>query len=287
MRKMLCLLLMLAMLTPCLPALAEDTDALDVILLSSASIEPLQETLRPGKAVTLRFTSPVDGTVTLLLRNAETLETVLPVAKDYPVTAGENQMLWNGTYEGVFAPEGIYRLVAQFSDGSEADTAILVGQIAPFLTSISALESTEDGEVHLSFYASENGRLTLGLWGASWSLLENIDISAGTNEVTVDATALSPDTVAISLTLTDDTGYCSNEEHVAVNPASFGILPTATLTADHPPRRRHPRRRRPHADAIPYADGSSDTIPHAVALTHTLAHADPEHHLHAVLRQPV
>ena len=55
MRKMLCLLLMLAMLTPCLPALAEDTDALDVILLSSASIEPLQETLRPGKAVTLRF----------------------------------------------------------------------------------------------------------------------------------------------------------------------------------------------------------------------------------------
>ena len=80
MRKMLCLLLMLAMLTPCLPALAEDTDALDVILLSSASIEPLQETLRPGKAVTLRFTSPVDGTVTLLLRNAETLETVLPVA---------------------------------------------------------------------------------------------------------------------------------------------------------------------------------------------------------------
>ena len=64
MRKMLCLLLMLAMLTPCLPALAEDTDALDVILLSSASIEPLQETLRPGKAVTLRFTSPVDGTAT-------------------------------------------------------------------------------------------------------------------------------------------------------------------------------------------------------------------------------
>lgn len=165
MRKMLCLLLMLAMLTPCLPALSEDTDALDVILLSSASIEPLQETLRPGKAVTLRFTSPVDGTVTLLLRNSETLETVLPVAKDYPVTAGENQMLWNGTYEGVFAPEGIYRLVAQFSDGSEADTAILVGQIAPFLTSISALESTEDGEVRLSFYASENGRLTLGLWG--------------------------------------------------------------------------------------------------------------------------
>ena len=51
MRKMLCLLLLLAMLTPCLPALAEDTDALDVILLSSASIEPLQETLRPGKAV--------------------------------------------------------------------------------------------------------------------------------------------------------------------------------------------------------------------------------------------
>lgn len=114
MRKMLCLLLMLAMLTPCLPALAEDTDALDVILLSSASIEPLQETLRPGKAVTLRFTSPVDGTVTLLLRNSETLETVLPVAKDYPVTAGENQMLWNGTYEGVFAPEGIYRLVVNF-----------------------------------------------------------------------------------------------------------------------------------------------------------------------------
>ena len=41
------------------------------------------------------------------------------------------------------------------------------------------------------------------------------------------------------------------------------------------------------ADAIPYADGSSDAIPHAVALAHAFAHADPEHHLHAVLRQPV
>ena len=61
MRKMLCLLLMLAMLTPCLPALSEDTDALDVILLSSASIEPLQETLRPGKAVTT-CASASDGT---------------------------------------------------------------------------------------------------------------------------------------------------------------------------------------------------------------------------------
>ena len=104
MRKMLCLLLMLAMLTPCLPALAEDTDALDVILLSSASIEPLQETLRPGKAVTLRFTSPVDGTVTLLLRNSETLETVLPVAKDYPVTAvsrrKESTGLWRSSPTG-------------------------------------------------------------------------------------------------------------------------------------------------------------------------------------------
>ena len=130
MRKMLCLLLMLAMLTPCLPALAEDTDALDVILLSSASIEPLQETLRRGcreilRAADRKDLSHKDAMIYLsmrtnhrLLRNAERLETVLPVAKDYPVTAGENQMLWNGTYEGVFAPEGIYRLVAQFSDGS-------------------------------------------------------------------------------------------------------------------------------------------------------------------------
>ena len=40
-------------------------------------------------------------------------------------------------------------------------------------------------------------------------------------------------------------------------------------------------------EGVGEGDGSSDTIPHAVALTHTLAHADPEHHLHAVLRQPV
>ena len=107
--------------------------------------------------------------------------------------------------------------------------------------------------------------------------------------MTVDATALSPDTVAISLTLTDNTGYCSNEEHVAVNPASFGILPTATPTAEPSPTptASPTPSPAPHADAIPYADGSSDTIPHAVALAHTLAHADPEHHLHAVLRQPV
>ena len=82
MRKMLCLLLVLAMLTPCLPALAEDTDALYVILLSSAAIEPLQETLRPGKGVTLRFTSPVDGAATLLLLGWATWMSTTPAGGD-------------------------------------------------------------------------------------------------------------------------------------------------------------------------------------------------------------
>ena len=49
MRKMLCLLLMLAMLTPCLPALAEDTDALDVILLSSAEMEVRKGAICPTR----------------------------------------------------------------------------------------------------------------------------------------------------------------------------------------------------------------------------------------------
>ena len=184
-----------------------------------------------------------------------------------------------------FAPEGIYRLVAQFSDGSEADTAILVGQIAPFLTSISALESTEDGEVRLSFYASENGRLTLGLWGASWSLLENIDISAGTNEVTVDATRPfaghrrnQPDADGQHRLLLER-GACGSESGILRHPADGDPDCRAIPHADGIPHADAV----PHADAIPYADGSSDAIPHAVAL----AHADPEHHLHTVLRQPV
>ena len=94
MRKLLCLLLML-MLLPVAPVWAEG---------AALSIETPAEAIRPGKAFLLNFTTPAEGECDLVLRDMAG-HFVMDVVTDLPVFAGQNQMWWNGTANGVSPAE--------------------------------------------------------------------------------------------------------------------------------------------------------------------------------------
>ncbi len=221
MRKLLCLLLALLMLP--LGASAEGP---------ALSLEIPAEAIRPGKAFLLSFTVPGEGTCDLFLRSSKG-ETVMEVVTGLNVTAGLNQMWWNGTANGASPAEGVYDLVLQM-DGAQVAGTVVVGPHAPYLTSIVPQKDAASKLLTVDFYASTAGLLTVGLWnGNVWSLLENRSVSAGMNQVIWDASAMAENTSALTLTLTDSTGYSSNEEHVLLRPEEFGIefaAPTAEPT---------------------------------------------------------
>ena len=217
MRKLLCLLLTLLVL-PALagaesPALAIDTPA---------------EAVRPGKAFLLTFTVLQAGSCDLTLRDMQG-GYVMDVVSDVAVSAGSNQLWWNGTSGGISPAEGVYQLVLAM-DGAEAACTVVIGSHAPYLTSILPVKDAEAQTLTVDFYASVDGLLTVGLWsGNVWSLLENRQIEGGMNQVVWDASAITENASALTLTLTDSTGFSSNEEHVSISPEDFGVsFATAT-----------------------------------------------------------
>ena len=217
MRKLLCLLLTLLVL-PALagaesPALAIDTPA---------------EAVRPGKAFLLTFTAPQAGSCDLTLRDMQG-GYVMDVVSDVSVSAGSNQLWWNGTSGGISPAEGVYQLVLSM-DGAETACTVVIGSHAPYLTSIMPVKDAEAQTMTVDFYASVDGLLTVGLWsGNVWSLLENRQIEGGMNQVVWDASAITENASALTLTLTDSTGFSSNEEHVSISPEDFGVsFATAT-----------------------------------------------------------
>lgn len=221
MRKLLCLLMTLMLLPLAVfaegPALSIDTPA---------------EAIRPGKAYLLSFSVPHDGECDLILRDNQD-NFVMDVVTDLPVYAGQNQMWWNGTAGGVSPAENVYKLVVAM-DGQEASCTVVIGDQAPYLTSIVPTKDIETQTMTVDFYASVEGLLTVGVYrGNVWSLLENRSVSGGMNQIVWDASAMKEGTTALTLTLTDATGFSSNEEHISVSPEEFGVVfatpvPTAT-----------------------------------------------------------
>ena len=213
MRKLLCLMLMLLFI-PVLPASAES---------AALGIQTPAEAIRPGKAFMLTFSAPAEGTCDLLLRDRAG-NPVMDVVLSLPVQAGSNQLWWNGTSAGVPAAEGVYQLVLAMN-GMEASCTLMVGPQAPYLTSILPVKDAESQTMTVDFYASVEGLLSVGLWnGNVWSLLENRRIEAGMNQVVWDASGIPEKASALTLTLTDSTGFSSNEEHIAVSPEDFGVV---------------------------------------------------------------
>ncbi len=212
MRKLLCILL--ALMTLPLYALAE---------APALSIDTPAEAIRPGKAFLLSFTVPSEGECDLLLRDMNG-QFVMDVVNDLPVYAGVNQLWWNGTSGGVSPAEGAYQL-ALVMDGQEASCTVVIGSHAPYLTSIVPVKDAENKTLTVDFYASVEGLLSVGLWsGNVWKLLENRSVQGGMNRVVWDASSMTEDTAALTLTLTDGSGFSSNEEHINVSPEDFGLV---------------------------------------------------------------
>ncbi len=212
MRKLLCILLALMLLPLYAPAEAP-----------ALSIDTPAEAIRPGKAFLLSFTVPSQGECDLLLRDMNG-QFVMDVVNDLPVSAGSNQLWWNGTSGGVSPAEGAY-LLALIMDGRETSCTVVIGSHAPYLTSITPVKNAENKTLTVDFYASVEGLLSVGLWsGNVWKLLENRSVQGGMNRIVWDASDMTEDTAALTLTLTDGSGFSSNEEHISVRPEDFGIV---------------------------------------------------------------
>lgn len=223
MRKYLSLLLVLILLLPCL-ALGEAGAGL--------SVSALEDVLRPGKAVLITFTVPEAGAVNLRLLDDSGAEVSVAVL-NLAAQQGENSVWWNGTYGGVPAPEGSYRLVLE-QNGQTAETPVTVGAVAPYLTGIEANSTlvTPEQPLTVSFYASCGGRLTTGLrTGDNWRQLSSWDVEAGKNTLTWEDVSAFDGDVVFTIMLTDSEGYASNEEQLAVTLSGF-VASNETLVMD-------------------------------------------------------
>ena len=214
MRKFLSMLLCLSLLMaalPVRPVLAEEY---------RPTVEPVTETIRPGKATLLAFTVPESGPVSLRLVNGAG-ETVSVVVEDYWATVGRNELWWNGTHESVFAPVGTWQLELSAGEGT-VSTPVTVGVAAPYLTGIMSGVELTSRTMTVSFYASVDGLLSVGaVVNGAWTLIDSRNITAGQNVYIWDMSAANPATTALTLTLTDAQGYPSNEEHISVGPDDF------------------------------------------------------------------
>ena len=214
MRKLLSMLLCLCLLTAALPAQKAQAEEY------RPAVEPVTETIRPGKATLLAFTVPESGPVSLRLVSGAG-ETVSVVVEDYWATVGRNELWWNGTYESVFAPVGTWQLELTAGEGV-VSTTVTVGAAAPYLTNIMSGVELTSRTMTVSFYASVDGLLSVGaVVNGAWSLIDSKDITAGENVYVWDMSAASAATTALTLTLTDAQGYPSNEEHITVSPEDF------------------------------------------------------------------
>ena len=230
MRKRLVFLLTLCAALLCM-ALAEETTQLTVL--------PVTETVRPGKGVTLAYEAPEAGEACIQLVD-DAGNTVLMIDPDRASTAGTNELIWNGTYEGVPAPEGSYHLTVRLGDET-ASTPIQIGSYAPYMNHL-RLENgdvTPETPLRVSFTASQRGALNWSVCDSAMEIaypLDGIAVEAGPCELTWDGTlsdgSTLPDGAYIfTLLLIDETGFESNEERLPVTVAGFAQSPPMEMPA--------------------------------------------------------
>ena len=230
MRKRLAFLLTLCAALLCM-ALAEETTQLTVL--------PVTEMVRPGKGVTLAYEAPEAGEACIQLVD-DAGNTVLMIDPDRASTAGTNELIWNGTYEGVPAPEGSYHLTVRLGDET-ASTPIQIGSYAPYMNHL-RLENgdvTPETPLRVSFTASQRGAVNWSVCDSAMKIaypLGGIAVEAGPCELTWDGTlsdgSTLPDGAYIfTLLLIDETGFESNEERLPVTVAGFAQSPPMEMPA--------------------------------------------------------
>ena len=223
-RLALCLLCCL-LLCLSLPACAGEVDRLTLL--------PVVETVRPGKGVTVGYYAPQEGTASLQVVDAYE-QVVLMVDPAHETSAGYNEFIWNGTYEGVPLPEGSYMLTLRLGNET-VSTPLHAGAYAPYLRDLEATgQVTPQQPLTVQFVASQGGSLSYGVYVEGiYQPLGSMLVEAGDGSVRWDGLLegkpLPDDAYSFALTLTDRTGFDSTEEHVTVQLAGF-VPPTPSPT---------------------------------------------------------
>ena len=230
MRKRLAFLLTLCAALLCM-ALAEETTQLTVL--------PVTETVRPGKGVTLAYEAPEAGEACIQLVD-DAGNTVLMIDPDRASTAGTNELIWNGTYEGVPAPEGTFHLTVRLGEETSS-VPIHIGPYAPYMNHLRMENGdvTPETPLRVSCTASQRGALNWSVCDSAMKIaypLDGIAVEAGPCELTWDGTlsdgSTLPDGAYIfTLLLIDETGFESNEERLPVTVAGFAQSPPMEMPA--------------------------------------------------------
>ncbi len=248
MRKFLSLLLAMLLALSLTPAFAEETGEsapADAAAVPEATATPAPEVyplsletpagvIRPGKATLLTFSVPEYGMVELLVVNNNG-ETVSVVSDTFLANPGVNSIWWNGTFNGVFAPEGAFTLLLRTAQG-EVSVPVTIGAVAPYMTNLlSSVDSTAH-TMTVDFYCSVSGLVSVGVWVDDiWTLVDSLQVEAGDVQYVWDMTTANPNTRALTLTLTGADGSASTEEHIPVLPEDFRFLQAeeeATVSPD-------------------------------------------------------
>ncbi len=174
-------------------------------------ITPLQEEIRPGLAVVINYVLPEAGECDLVLL-AEDGEEVSVISKGHYAYEGANTIHWNGTYNGVPAPEGTWRLCLE-KDGRSAEVPITVGTMAPCLVGVAAVDSVVvSGEtISVRYYATSSGLLAVYLANdETREMIAGQETAAGDGMLTF-AVIEPAGQHTLVLTLTDEEGITSEE----------------------------------------------------------------------------
>ena len=215
MRFRLTLVLCILMLLLCGAALGE----------SLLTVTQPEDTVRPGQAVLLSFDAPVAGIADLTLIDDQG-ETVFTVVEDFQAIAGSNSLWWNGTTDGIPAPEGSWELQVSLNDGAYVGAAPLVmGTYAPYLTGVYADSSlvTPDEPLTVHYYASCDGTMIFGVWtGGTWQEIGRVPCTSGSGEYSWTPGSEEEDgSLHFTLALADATGYESEQVRLPVTLSGF------------------------------------------------------------------
>ena len=222
MKRLWILLLAAALLAwglPGEPARAEETE----MWISLSAGEVL-----PGQPVIVYFSVPEDGTCTINVTD-ENGSRVAGVAENRDVTAGENAMYWNGTWQGAAVPEGEWILCLSMN-GRTAETPVVVGKMIPVLISPAADKNTVTvgGRVNISFWATEAGVLTLEAGDGDNRIRQECRTEQGEGSVQLTAELLPGEyEVEMRLNREDGTGSLPVRIPLKVEKPATGFTPVS------------------------------------------------------------
>lgn len=211
-----------------------------IVLYSAAwaqggiTIDDAPDVIRPGKAIRIGFSASKPGNADLILQNASG-KTVAVIAENIPAKAGRNHQGWDGYINGQAVTPGEYVLAVDFN-GETATRPLAVGEQSPALqdVSLSSNRLSPGSSWSVRAKASMAGKLTVSMQlGTEKVVLYDKTVPVGMTDVSWDGywegEAVAPGTYTLSLILTDNTGFSSNEEQVILT-----IIDTASAANTKP-----------------------------------------------------